>query len=105
MKIEVDFSKFSNSLRVRLAGELEDSEGLAVLAKDEDAVVRVEVAVNRNTSKSDLSRLAEDKEWIVRSAVADNPNTLESDLLKLAEDKDERVRHHATERLKAIKTK
>ena len=54
MKIEVDFSKFSNSLRVRLAGELEDSEGLAVLAKDEDAVVRVEVAVNRNTSKSDF---------------------------------------------------
>ena len=105
MKIEVDFSKFSNSLRVRLAGELEDSEGLAVLAKDEDAVVRVEVAGNRNTSKSDLSRPAEDKEWIVRSAVADNPNTLESDLLKLAEDKDERVRHHATETLKAIKTK
>ena len=52
-------------------------ETLAILATDEDWVVRCEVARNSNTSTETLAILATDKDPDVRYEVAKNPNTTE----------------------------
>jgi hypothetical protein len=60
---------------------------LAVLADDEDEVVRMSVARNPNTPIDALIKLANtDESIVVRSEVASNPSTPSDVLAKLAED-------------------
>lgn len=73
MFITVDASKLSHKVRLGIARETNDSETLAILAKDSD--IREAVAGNVNTSKEMLDKLSQDGNWRVLVAVARNVNT------------------------------
>ena len=50
-----------------------NTQTLDILASDENADVRYDVATNINTAASVLAVLAKDKDWGIRKAVAGNP--------------------------------
>jgi hypothetical protein len=68
-------------------------ETLDLLANDENSFVRRNVAENTNTPPEALERLANDKEWAVRCRVAINHNTSPETLERLAIDKNGDVRY------------
>jgi ABC-type transporter MlaC component len=70
-------------------------ELLQQLAKDDDTLVRSEVARNPNTPVQLLQQLAKDDDTLVRSEVARNPNTPVELLQQLAKDDHEVVRRAA----------
>lgn len=82
-------------VRVRIAGILnrgKKKEAIALLAKDEDEMVRFVVASSSETPPHILSELAKDS-WRVCSAVASNPKTLKDTLRMISEKNagDERI--------------
>jgi hypothetical protein len=60
---------------------------LAVLSKDENTKVRINVAKHRNTDSSILAKLSSDPDPEVRARVARNPNTPEASVRPLVTDR------------------
>ena len=92
-----DILGLSTEKKIELARNQNTSqESLAILATDEDSMVRCGVARNQNTSQETLKLLATDEYWFVRRRVAQNPNTPQELLKILATDMDYDVRNSAT---------
>jgi len=69
-------------------------EALALLAQDQDAHVRRNVAYNTSTPQKVLAVLAQDKDMYIRCNVANNTSTLPEVLAVLAQDQDASVRYY-----------
>lgn len=93
MNIAMELIKLPYEAKVALANDKQASpEFLAVLATDNDARIRENVALNSGTPSEVLDTLANDCDSAVRKAVAENKNTSADSLTVLAKDKDSIVR-------------
>ena len=75
MKVVIRLEALSKEAKERIALETDDQNLLAELSRDEEVLVRVGVAKNKNTNELILQELAKDKDVIVRAEVAKNRNT------------------------------
>jgi hypothetical protein len=88
MNIAIELIKLPYEAKVALANDKQAyPEFLAVLATDNDARIRENVALNSGTPSEVLDTLANDCDSAVRKAVAENKNTSADSLTVLAKDK------------------
>lgn len=76
-----------------------DDEALALLATDEDQLVRSDIAHKRKLSRELFGQLAADREESIRAGIACNPKAPEDLVRKLAADPSPFVREVALRRL------
>lgn len=82
---DIDIKDMPTRKRKKLAQNTKNPDILRELAKDEESLVRQEVALNKNTPIDILRKLADDGYYWVHRGVASNPNTPVDILRELAE--------------------
>jgi len=81
----------NKKMKQSVAANTNNPETLKKLAKDENRIVKGEVAENPNTPPETLKKLAKDESRHIRSEIALNPNTPKPALEKLSKDEREAV--------------
>jgi hypothetical protein len=80
------------SIRRRVAEQIDDEDILDLMADDEDADIRYAITQNPSITSTILHKLISDSDRFVRREVARNINTSADDLISLSRDRDLRVR-------------